>query len=164
MANTWMNKDGLYVKFGTAQADLNNGGEYCFDGPNHLTEVKIDLTTLASTATIVSDTVFFPKSARLEKIEIVTSTAATSAGAATLDIGLVQNDRSTEIDANGFVAALAKTSVDASGETTTITAGGTGAGALVGVTNTTSGYITANYGTAAFTAGVIYVRLFWRAV
>ncbi len=164
MANTWLNNDGLYVKFGTAQADPNNGGEYRKDGALHEIEVKIDLTDVGSSSTIVSDTVFFPKNARIEEVEIVTHTAATSSGAATLDIGLIQADRSTAIDADGFVAALAKTSVDAAGEKTVLRVGSTGAGALIGTTNSTSGYIVANYGTAAFTAGVIYVRIRWYAV
>ncbi len=164
MANTWMNGDDLFVKFGTRQADTNNGGEYCAYGPTNIIEVKIDLTDVGSSSAPVSDTVFFPKNARIEKVEVITETAATSGGAATLDIGLMNVDRSAEIDFNGFVAAMAKTAIDAAGETTTLTVGSTGAGALIGTTNATSGYISAAYGTAAFTAGVVIVRIHWHAV
>ena len=160
----WKNNDGLYLKYGTEKATANKGGEFRLDGPLHMVEVKIDLTALTSSAAIVSDQIFFPKNARIEEIEVVTHTAATSGGSATLDVGLQQTDRSTEIDYNGFVAALAKTAVDAAGEKNVIRVGSTGAGALIGTTNSTVGYITANYGTAAFTAGVVYVRVKYYAV
>lgn len=158
---SWLNKDGLYLKYGTEKATTNKGGEFHNDGPLHCLEVKIDLTTLTSSATIVSDAIFFPKNARIEEIHVIADTAATSGGSATLDIGLQQTDRSTEIDYNGFVAALAKTAIDASGEKNKITVGSTGAGALIGTTNSTVGYLTANYNTASFTAGVVFVRIFY---
>lgn len=156
---TWLNDDGLYLKFGTTKTTAEVGGEYRTNGELREIEVTIDLTDLTSSAAIVSDTTFFPNGARIEEVEIVTQTAATSAGSATLDIGLIQTDRSTAIDADGLVAALAKTAVDAAGEKNVIRVGSTGAGALIGTTTANVGYITANYGTAAFTAGVIRVRI-----
>lgn len=156
---TWLNDDGLYLKFGTAKTDVEVGGEYRTYGELREIEVTIDLTDLTSSAAIISDTTFFPNGARIEEVEIVTQTAATSAGSATLDIGLIQTDRSTAIDADGLIAALAKTAVDAAGEKNVVRVGSTGAGALLGTTTSKVGYITANYGTAAFTAGVIRVRI-----
>jgi hypothetical protein len=165
MANTWQNSDGLFLKFGTANAGPSTVGEYCYDGPLHMIEQTLTLTTVGSAGAVASgaDQVSFPANAKIEKIDIVTKTAATSGGAATLDLGLISRDRSTEIDFNGFVAAIPKTSIDTAGETTTVQVGGTYAGALVGTTvGTSPGYLSANYGTAAFTAGVLLVRYYYR--
>jgi hypothetical protein len=164
---SYLDNDGLLRKYGTESAEPVAGGEYCTYGPLHEIEIKIDLTDLGSSSAIVDgvDNIFFPKNARIEEVEIVVHTAATSAGSATLDIGLVKaSDRSTAIDADGLVAAMAKTALDAAGEKTVLRVGGTGAGALIGTTNSNIGHFVANYGTAAFTAGVIYVRVKYYAV
>lgn len=162
---TWLNNDGLYLKSGTDAATVNKAGEYELDGPAHLIEATITLSGLTASPVIQSDQVFFPKGARIEKVEVVTQTAATGAGAV-LNVGLVRSsDRSTAIDADGFVAALPLASMDAAGETTVLTAGSTYAGSSIGTTTATYvGMITADYDTAAFTAGVVKVRIYYSAV
>lgn len=162
MANTWLNDDGLYVKFGTAQADLNNGGEYHNDGPHHVIEVKLDLTkvTVGNGSYIVSDTIFFPKNARIEQVDLFVETGATGS-TATLNLGLIKSDRSTEIDFNGFAAAVAQSALATAGDKVRLNVGSTGAGALIGTKTTNSGYICADYDTAAFTAGVVIVRIYY---
>jgi hypothetical protein len=163
----WHDNDGLLRKYGTDKATANKAGEYTTLGQHRVIEFRLNMTDLADTAAasgIVSDVVFFPDNARIEKIEVVTDTAVTSGGSATLDIGLIATDRSTEIDFDGLVAALAIASFNAAGETVTITAGGTSAGALLGTTTTAPGHIVASYNTAAFTAGVVDVRVYYRPV
>jgi hypothetical protein len=155
---SWLNADGLYLKFGTDKATASKGGEYVTTGALREIEIKLDLTTLTDTAAIVSDNIFFPKM-RIEEVEIVTHTLATSGGAATLDIGLIRTDRTTEIDYEAFANGVAITTHDAAGEKTVLRIGSTGVGQLVGTTTTNPGYLTANYNTAAYTAGVIYVRI-----
>lgn len=160
---TWLNDDGLYRKFGTSAAEHNNGGEYRLDGPEHCIEIDIDLTALTQTETVQSDTIFFPKNARITKVEVVTKVAAATGVA--VDLGLIQTDRSTEIDFNGILAAFPTASMNVIGETTVLYNGTTYAGALVGPTNSTSGYISASATTAtAFTTGEILVRIYWIAV
>ncbi len=156
---TWFNGDNLYKKFGTTKATPANGGEYVTTGELREYVFQITLTDLTTTAAIVNDVNFFPTGVRIQEIEIETVTAATSSGSATLNIGLQRVDRSTEIDYDGFVAALALTAFDAAGETQTIRVGSTGAGALLGTATSQVGYVTADYDTAAFTAGVIRVRI-----
>lgn len=153
----YSNKDGLYLKWGTERAAVNTAGEYKTFGSLREIEVKIDLTKLTESETVVSDTVFFPR-CRIEEVEIVAHTAgATGAG---IDIGLIRTDRTTEIDYDGFVAALATTAFDTAHEKTVIRKGSTGAGALIGTTTTNVGHITCSRTTTtAFTAGVIYVRI-----
>lgn len=169
---TWKNSDNLFVKLGTSEAaslDTTKGaaGELKDGiGGVRVTEVVIDLTDLnTSTPIIINDAAIFPKNARIEEVELVTTTAATSGGSATLDVGLIQNsDRTTEIDYNGFIAAAALATFNSAGERLNLTVGSTGAGALIGTTNATVGLLVAQAGTAVFTAGVVRVRVKWFAV
>lgn len=158
----WYNSDGLYIKFGTDEATVGKAGEYETDGPQRMVELTISaLTSLGTAAAIQDDHVVIPKNARIEKVEVITTTAATSSGSAALNIGLARTDRTTELDYDGLVAALAKTAIDAAGETNVLTVGSTGAGALIGTTLSYNGLLTADYDTAAFTAGAIKVRVYY---
>lgn len=156
---SWYNNDGLYLKFGTEKTVTTTAGEYVTNGNLREIEFLITLSSLASTPTILSDIVSFPTSMIIQEIVVTAQTAATSGGSATLDIGLQKRDRSTELDYNGFIAALPLASIDATGEQTTFTPGATYAGALMGTSTSDVGYLTANYNTAAFTAGVARVRV-----
>lgn len=158
----WYNNDGLYIKYGTEEATVGKAGEYEWDGPQRFVELRIpDLTALTTTGVIQDYNCVIPKNAFIEKIEVVTKTAATSGGSATLDIGLIRTDTTTAYDDDGLVAALALTTHDAAGETTTITKGGTGAGALVGTVLANNGYLVASYNTAAYTAGALDIRIYF---
>lgn len=157
----WYNSDGLYIKFGTEEGTVGKAGEYRSPGPQRFVEYDITLTSLATTEAIIDDNTVIPAGARIEKVEVYTTTAATSGGAATLDIGFVRTDRSTTYDDDGLVAALALTAIDSVGETSALTKGSTGAGALVGTVLANNGLLTASYNTAAFTAGAVKVRVYW---
>lgn len=157
----WLNDDGLTVKFGTEEADAGKGGAYSTLGALRMAEVEITGTSIASTATLVDRHTIIPSGARIEKVEVVAETAFTSGGAATLDVGLVDQDETTAIDDDGLVAALALTSIDADGDVVELVQGSTGHGALVGTTTSNAGYLTVHYGTAAYTAGVGKVRVYY---
>jgi hypothetical protein len=156
---TWFNPDGLFVKFGTDKTITNRAGEYRTLGALRDIELKIDLTALTTTGVIQSDQTFIPDGYRLEEVEVVAQTAATSGGAPTLDIGLVRNDRTTVVSQTTFVAALAMTAIDAAGEKNVLRVGSTGAGASMGAIITNGGYILARANTAAFTAGSVVIRI-----
>lgn len=161
----WMDNTGLYQKYGLEQVANQVAGEYRYNGPVRCIEIDLDLTTLTTTAGTVipgTDSVNFPAGFVVDKIEVFTETVATSGGAATLNLGLVRQDRSTEIDNDGFIAALALTAMDAAGETTVLTKGSTGAGALIGATvGSNPGYLAANAGTAVYTAGRVKIRIYY---
>lgn len=164
MANTYMDSQGLYHKYGNTATISNEGGEYKTYGSLREIEVRIDLSTLTTTApNIVSDVVFFPKNVFIEQVVVDVQTAATSSGSGTIDFGLVQVDRSTEIDFNGFIAAEVKGTYDTAGKKVTYFNGVSKAGALIGTVNATKGYLTANLNTAVYQTGVIYVRIMYRA-
>lgn len=164
---TWTNNDGLFIKFGADEG--RNYTSYGFaaehsvmaDG-EHQVEITLNpLTALGTGSNIVSDTVTIPNGARITRVVVVTETAATSGGAAALNVGLIDQDRSTALDADGLVAALALTAIDAAGETTSLTVGATSAGALIGTTLSNTGLIVADYDTAAYTAGKVKVRVYY---
>lgn len=164
MAISWTNSDGLAVRFGATEGTVSVAGQYedTIGGVN-VTEVYITLTGLTATAgeTILADNVMIPAGARIKAVEIINKTAATSGGSAVLNVGLVKQDRTTAIDADGLVAAQALTSHDTAGERTYLTPGVTAAGALIGTTLTDPGLLVADYDTAAYTAGVLIVRVEW---
>lgn len=158
---------GLYVKTGTAKGIPTPAGEYMsHDNGTRVIELNIlDLTTLTSTAVIQGDVTPIPANSMIESITVIADTAATSAGSATLNIGMTLYDRTTAVSDVAFVSALALTAIDATGETNSLTKGSTGAGTLVGTTTGTApGLLTAKYGTAAFTAGAVRVRVRYRGI
>lgn len=153
----WLDNTGLYQKYGTEQTVPNNDGEYKVFGELREIEFAIDLTTLTEGEVIQSDQVFFPIGMKLEQVEIFVDTAAATGVA--IDMGFMQTNRSSEIDADGILAALPTASMTL-GAKLTLKAGDTYAGARVGGTNGTVAYVTCSRTTAtAFTAGKIRVRL-----
>ena len=163
MANTWLNSDGLYLKTGTEEGLLSKAGEFRNDGPYHVAELTIPLmTALADTTAVMDDVTIFPKGARIERVDVVTETAVTSDGSAVFSVGFNRTDRSTALDIDGLVAALPIASFNAAGETVSLTAGSTYAGALIGTTTAYAGVFVAEYDTAAFTAGKVVIRVYYR--
>lgn len=162
---TWMNSDGLYLKYGTTKAVANTGGEFKSFGETRVADFKLDLTGLTSSSVIQNDAFRMPANTFIEAVEVVADTPATSSGSATLSVGLYKADRSTALSETSLISALALTAIDGQGEKTVLNFGSTSAGAHVGtVTGTDAGgyYISAKYGSAAFTAGVVKVRVKFR--
>lgn len=158
-SGSWMNADGLYLQYGTAKPVVDVAGEYSTLGDFREINIRLDLTTLTSTPAIISQNLKFPTEMRIARVDIINDVAATGASA-TLDLGLQREDRTTELDYDGLIAQLAITSFNAAGETQSLTAGSTGAGALVGTSTTNVGYLTANYNTTAFSTGAVNIRIF----
>lgn len=160
----WMDNAGLYQKYGLEQTVPMAGGEYRTVAELREIEVKIDLTKLTSTATIITggDDIFFPTGFMIEQIELVVETAATSGGAPTLDIGLMRTDRTTELDWDGLIAAEVLATLTPAGKKVVYNQGTSKAGALVGATTANIGQITARANTATFTAGVVTIRIKYR--
>lgn len=163
----WFNSDGLYIKYGQEEGVVGTAGEFedTLAGVRVI-EAVIDLTTLnTSSLLIVDDNVRFPKNHFLERAELYVDVAATSGGAATLDVGFVSTvDRSTAVAAAGAASAVALTAINAIGKVVRLQLGDTGAGTSAGlvVSTTTVSHIAAKAGTAVFTAGKLRVRLYFR--
>lgn len=148
MSTKWINDDGLVVKFGTVEAEVIQAGEEVAYGQHREYRAVIDWDDLNafSVLTLLSDTSALPNGARIEAADLYIETAFTSGGAATLDIGLYDQDRVTAIDADGIDSAIAVGAM---------TAGATIAcdGALIDTTLSNAGLLSATVGTADFTAG-----------
>jgi len=169
---SWMNSDGLYVKYGTEEADVAKGGSFSVDGGTHYVEAVVsDFTALGTTAEIIGAEdggdprgIMVPKGAFIEKVEILMTTAAASDNSPTLDIGLIKaSDRSTELDDDGLAAAVALTSIDAAGNLVEIVAEATSVGALVGTSLAENGLlcVAVNLDTTGFSAGACKVRVYY---
>lgn len=144
----WTNSDGLEVRFNGPEAGQTGAGlEAC--GPIKSIAVDFDFAT-AITAAADAHEAFIPAGSYIVNAYLIVTTAATSAGTATLTIGLAQKD-GTVIDADGIDAtiALAALGADKVVRCDGALAGGTAsvgaANAYVYTTPTTSG--------DAFTAG-----------
>jgi hypothetical protein len=157
----WYNSDGLYVKFGQEEGQSAVLGEVRTAGVNRELVLTLDLTTLASTDTILDYTTYLPKDAFIESVTVETLTSATSGGSATLSVGLYKSDTTTAISATALVSALAVATVGNAGTQNILTLGSTGAGAKIGSTPGFPALLSAKYGTAAFTAGVVSIRIQW---
>lgn len=168
MSQTWQNADGLYVKFNGAAGTATTVGTYEDPGDGGLTVLEIkglDLSTLTTVAgaTIIADNVVIPKGAVIERVALIATTGATSSGNGTLDIGTVRQDRTTELDFNGILAAVAKTDMDSTNEQHTyIGVGSDGGGAQLGVATTNPSLLTANVNTAVYQTGIVTLRVFYR--
>lgn len=158
---TWMNDDGLYIKFGRDRGITKKAGEFeDFDkGNEHYIEAQLDLDVLGtSTGTVfLSDTLRIPGDAYLLKAELRVETAFTSGGSATLTLGLYDTDRSTAYDADGIDATIAVAALTAGATITND-------GALINtrLANNTPCLLTATVGTAAFTAGKGFLRIWYK--
>lgn len=177
MANTWLNDDGLFVKFGESQGNVAKGGEINKMDNVHSIEFTLDYTdALSATDAILGSVdadedgsfgIVVPKGARIKGVEVLVETAFTSSGTigtATLLLGTVlASDRSTEQDYNGFLtAAFVGSKLDAAGERNYQEVGTTGSGALIGTTLAANGVITCSnsqHGSHPYTAGRARIRL-----
>lgn len=154
----WTNADGLEVWLGTTEAEVTLGGELPSEGDYRKWEFELTLTALADASALVPRTrsMLIPKGTFISKVTVQNLVAATGSGA-TLNLGLIRQNKSTTYDVDGLLVAAPRTDWDTAGETKEYTVGVTGVGALVGTTLANSGYLVADYETAAFDAGKIRV-------
>ena len=160
---TWLNDDGLYIRYGTDEGVSTTAGTYpTMVSGMHVTELVIaDMTTLSTTDAIQANTTIIPSGAFIQKVEILVDTAVTGANAI-LDIGLIRLDRTTELDYNGFVASAPVADFATAGNVVTYTQGSDEHGALIGTELAYAGLITASEADSnAFTAGAIRVKIYW---
>lgn len=168
MDNTWLNSDGLYVKFGkTEGTSRTQGGFVCSYGPIAEYWYMLDLTQLDQNENIQNDVLAIPANSLILNVRTITVVAGATGTA--IDVGLIANTRVTTTDLNGSItdadpdgllAAAPIANYNAVGEDSvykiaaTIPTGLTGTGALIGTILTVPTLVTASRTDAtAFTAG-----------
>lgn len=163
MAETWLNPDGLYVKFGLKQGVAAKGGQILDHGsPYRMVELNLLFSDLATAASILHDTVYIPKNARIDKVEIVATTAFTDTGASfTLNVGLIKTDRVTEIDYDGLVAVLPLANLTPAGDWSIIDVNHAKKGALIGTTTAFKGLVTVDWDGEVPLTGAAKIRIFY---
>lgn len=158
-AGTWVNKDGLPVRFGKAnQVDAVVGKPTQY-GVEQILEVELLWDRLPAVGGSESvgaiyggyPNVSIPKGAFIKSASIQPTTVEASAASQTVSIGLVTAD-GTEIDNDGLFDAVTQS-------TLSTTANTAGAGALIGTKTSAEGYIWATVQTAAFTTLVARVQV-----
>jgi hypothetical protein len=168
--NREFNADGLTVYFPDATGTPTRGGELEFDG-QHISEVYCtlaDLPVLSADANglLLADNVRIPGGAFIEKVSVfVTKEPTDAAGTANFNLGIVNASTMAITDANGLLAAADAFNAGTDlGRTVDYTLGTTGAGALVGTELASTSLLCAAYDTAAFTGGIIRIRVYWNPV
>ncbi len=160
---TWLNNDGLRVKFGADSVKTALVGEYTTDGPRRFLEVEISAGRLpafsAGAITIADNYCRIPSGVIIEEVEVLVTTAFTSSGAATLNVGMVDTDGTSNADIDAFVAAATIAELTPLGLINDGVSPADGSGR--GVKLTSPKLITLSVGTANYTAGVGTVRIYY---
>ena len=159
---SWINSDGLEVKFGVEEAEEQNVGAYSVLGPVHLVEIMVkydELPTVAQNAVVISQNFALPKGAVIESVEIVKpSTAfASSASGMLLNIGTVDaSDGTSNADPDSLVDAATHAEYNAGGVNTS-----GWVGTAVGAPLAQASLITWEQDAQVATAGETTLRIKW---
>lgn len=158
---TWLNNDGLELKFGPEKTEVNVLGEYRYDGPKRVLEIHFtfsDLPAVADNSVIIRDNLSLPIGSIVEEVEIFCSTDFDSAGdAMLLNVGWIDTDRTNGVDVDAFVVAATQAELISGGSNVAGWVGaGVGAAAL-----TAPKLLTWEVDAAAATAGEGYIRLYY---
>lgn len=161
---TWTNSDGLHLKFGTEESTVTPGGEICPFGDQLEIVFNLDHSYIDSDTAKIIEGVRLPLGFQIERVRLVVEEAFDSAGDAfVLDMGLVDEDRSSNANDDALIQAEVQADIDAIGdivEYTLASAGASGAGVSVGTVLTDHKLVTVSYDTAAPTAGHAKVTIF----
>lgn len=166
MSETWINADGLAVKFGTAEAVKRNIGAYGQVGPVHFVEILIDhseLPLVADGPVILNDNFALPAGAKIERVLGMSPTESfvSPSNNGVLNIGLIdQDDRSSNGVTAALVNAATQTELNAFAAAGTVNASGTD-GSAVGTVLSQAKLLTWEVDTNQFSAGTTTVRIEW---
>ena len=184
---SWLNPDGLYLKFGTSASpttvpdegrSLQNAGQYANQANNEaMIELFVELADLTETESIQNDVCIIPDNSLITKVEVLTVVGAVTGVA--IDVGTIHISRNTSdsewtADPDGLLAAFVTANMDTPGQYQLFFGSGTAdAEESLPAAITTGGVqiaditaapllITASRTTAtAFTAGKVRIRVYY---
>ena len=146
---SWTNADGLTILMHEEQGEVNDTGSTVNGIRNQLVIEIPDATLIPSSVATPSPLdAFIPANSYITGAYIISETTFTSGGAATLTVGLYEQD-ATVIDADGIDATVALAALTAGD---VVVCDGALAGGVLTV-GSADAYVECIYGTAAFTAG-----------
>lgn len=153
---TWINADGLFVRFGTDEQVVSRTGEYEDTyGPEQVQEVGFsfsDLGLVAGTQIVLNTTSPLRKGSRIQEVILIAETA--QVGGTSISVGLVQDDFTTVISQTGIVNAEVLANLNANGKQNTYNVSALGNGGnLIGTTLSLDGFYTVTANTSVPTAG-----------
>jgi hypothetical protein len=162
---SWVNDDGLVVKFGIEEATKRNIGAHSQVGPVHWVEVYVDwseMPVVADGSVILNDNFALPTGAIIEDVTIrVPAETFVSAGGGTFNLGFIDaDDRTSNADVDYFIQEATVAELNAGGTNVAGWAGG-GYAAAPRVPLTQAKLLTWEVNTGAFTAGKTVVRIMW---
>ena len=181
---SWMNSDGLFVKFGKEEAAIGRGGTiaegdqgrrvitFTIDWKDVLSATAAVLGSVGTTANPQTGSMgvwvpegFIPE--QMETTALVAFTSSGTIGSSTLVIGLKKaSDRSTDLNADGLTTtAFVGSLFDATNENQVVKTGSTGCGDQYGIALTENAVISVSNSAHAshpYTAGVLRCRLMGR--
>ena len=68
---TWLNNDGLYIRYGTDEATVTKGGTYpSMVAGQHVSEIRFNAVDLGTAASIQSNSLVIPAGATISKVEL----------------------------------------------------------------------------------------------
>lgn len=155
---TWINNDGLELRFGLDKTNVDPLGSYTYDGPFRCASIKFaytQLPTVAQNSVVINDTLTLPKGAVIEKVEVANHIDFTSTG--TVNVGLVDTDRVSNASANALVDAITAAELNTGG---TNIAGWVGAG-VNAAPLTSPKLVTWEQDTAAASTGAGEIRIYY---
>jgi hypothetical protein len=159
----WVNSDGLEVLYGSSKSAMRSGGEVKHSGSLREIVLTINGADVPAADAPIDKRITIPSGAWVDEAVLNVTTAFTSGGSATLDIGLMLDDADgtySTSDDNGIDAAIAVATLvdnyrvvcDGAQCETNVTDGSNGLPLVVSY----------GYNTAAFTAGVATLTIKYR--
>lgn len=165
MTNPFINADGLELRFGNEQAKVAEGGKISTRSDEQELVINIVGVDVPTVDAPVEKHVGLPQGAYLVSADLVVTTAFTSGGSATLDLGLMIDDGDgtySTFDDDGIDAAIAVAALTADAVIATN-------GALIGTVLATQAsvrpyVVSSGFNTAAFTAGEANLHIKYRVL
>jgi hypothetical protein len=167
----YFDNDGLLRRYGTDKTVPGLGGEFRMPGELRELEFMIDISKLTTTAQIIEEQVYLPKSVWIEKVVVDVQVAA--ATITSLSVGTVLSSTRDSADATdaGIISAEVLAHLTLNNQITypgfepVSAAASTHGGSLIGTATSSSNapaYFTAKIAGSAGT-GLLKVRVFYRS-
>jgi hypothetical protein len=171
----YLNADGLMVRYGTSEAVVEKGGDVNTYGDLHVARFKVDYADVAlgvdaTHLYVLSYNTVLPDNCVpvWTKFTVTTAWDSTSSDV-TLDFGTIKASDYTIVDADGLMAAVAKSSIDTLGAmvdayvSDSLPAAATYDGAQLGTVLSDGPYlVTCNWNANAPTVGAGILEVYYR--